>query len=168
MMKTTLAMLLLLLFVFLSKSSAADEDGPVYDLNSDELCPGVEYYVVPAIWGAGGGGLYLGKGRNQTCPYDVVQEKPALPVTFSPVDTKGGVIHGSADLNIRFIPPGPTACSQSTVWEVDSYDGSRGECEIGRYSSGFDPLIPLVLSDNELPFVFIKAGHEVLKQVVHI
>ncbi|KAK6253903.1 hypothetical protein QUC31_015623 [Theobroma cacao] len=201
MMKTTLAMLLLLLFVFSSKSSATDENGSVYHLNGDELRPGVEYYVVSAIWGAGGGGLYLGKGRNQTCPYDVVQEK-------------GGVIHEPTDLNISFIPPGPTACSQSTVWKVDSYDESRREwfvatggvegdpqalsslfkikgaggllyelafcpsvcescrkylcSEIGRYSSGFDPLIRLVLSDNELPFVFIKAGNEVLKQVVHV
>ncbi|EOX97588.1 21 kDa seed protein, putative [Theobroma cacao] len=130
MMKTTLAMLLLL-FVFSSKSSATDENVPVYDVNGDEVRPGVQYYVVSAIWGAGGGGLYLGQGRNKTCPYDVAQERSDLvrgiPVTFSTVDTEGDVIHESTDLNIKFIRPQPTACSPSTVWKVDCYDESGGE-----------------------------------------
>ncbi|KAK6240715.1 hypothetical protein SCA6_006104 [Theobroma cacao] len=137
--------------------------------------------------------------------------RQGIPVIFSPVDTKdNGVIRESTDLNIKFIPPGPTACSQSTVSMMDSYDESRGHwfvttggvegdpyalsslfrikggvsyklaycpsvcdsCEqylckeIGKYSSGLDSQLRLVLKDNGWPLVFVKADDELLKQVV--
>ena len=40
---------------FLGVADAANE--PVLDIDGEELQTGVEYYVVSAIWGAGGGGL---------------------------------------------------------------------------------------------------------------
>ncbi|XWS40231.1 hypothetical protein CRYUN_Cryun18bG0122400 [Craigia yunnanensis] len=104
MMKNTIAMLLVLLFVFSSKSSAIDETDPVLDSN----------------------------GRNQTCPYDVFLERNhrlllGIPMTFSPVDTKVGVIYELTDLYIKFMPREATGCPQSTVWKLDKYDESSGE-----------------------------------------
>ena len=61
-MKTTIASVFLLFVFSITKSShlfglanAANE--PVLDIDGEELQTGVEYYVVSAIWGAGGGGL---------------------------------------------------------------------------------------------------------------
>ena len=60
-MNTITAAVLLLVFVFSTKScflGVADaENEPVLDIDGEELQTGVEYYVVSAIWGAGGGGL---------------------------------------------------------------------------------------------------------------
>ena len=111
-MKTTIAMLLVLLFVFSSKSSATYETDPVLDSNGEELRPGVKYYVVSTLWGFSGGGLTLREGRNQTCPDDVFLERNDRVLTFSPVDTTTGVIYKSTDLYIKLMHREATGCPQ--------------------------------------------------------
>ncbi|KAJ0771240.1 putative proteinase inhibitor I3, Kunitz legume, kunitz inhibitor STI-like superfamily [Helianthus annuus] len=59
------------------------------------------------------------------CPLDVVQEnfelENGLPLTFTHVDPKKGVIRESTDLNIIF--SASSICIQSNVWMIEEYDG---------------------------------------------
>ncbi|KAA8518072.1 hypothetical protein F0562_015546 [Nyssa sinensis] len=107
------------------------EPDPVLDIAGKKLRtgPGVEYYILPVIRGSGGGlTLASSRTRNHSCPLDVVQEKHevdnGLPLTFSPVNPKKGVVEVSTDLNVKF--SGATICVQSTVWKLD-LDESIGQ-----------------------------------------
>uniref|UniRef100_A0A2N9F5V6 Uncharacterized protein n=1 Tax=Fagus sylvatica TaxID=28930 RepID=A0A2N9F5V6_FAGSY len=95
------------------------------DLAGEKLRTGVDYYILPVIRGRGGG-LTLASTRNKTCPLDVVQEQHeisnGLPLTFSSVNPKKGVVRVSTDLNIKF--SAATICVQSTVWKLDKFDES--------------------------------------------
>nr|AAV41233.1 putative 21 kDa trypsin inhibitor [Theobroma bicolor] len=133
-MKTATAVVLLLL-AFTSKSYffgvANAANSPVLDTDGDELRTGVRYYVVSSIWGAGGGGLALGRATGQSCPEIVVQRRSDLdngtPVIFSNADSKDGVVRLSTDINIEFVPIRDRLCSTSTVWKLDNYDNSAGK-----------------------------------------
>ncbi|XP_021292138.1 21 kDa seed protein-like [Herrania umbratica] len=132
-MKTATAVVLLL-FALASKSYffgvANAADSPVLDIDGDELRTGVEYYVVSAIWGAGGGGLALGRATGQSCPEIVVQrgfDDDGIPVIFSNADSKDGVVRLSTDVNIEFLPLRDRLCLTSTVWKLDNYDPSTGK-----------------------------------------
>ncbi|KAF5739580.1 tumor-related protein [Tripterygium wilfordii] len=117
------ALLFLFLSIFALKYSGAADSGldPVLDINGDKLQTGVEYYILPVVRGRGGG-LTLDSFGNEKCPLDVVQEKQevsnGLPLTFSPVNVKQGVVRVSTDLNIKF--SASTICVQSTVWKLDN------------------------------------------------
>ncbi|XP_022737266.1 21 kDa seed protein-like [Durio zibethinus] len=134
-MKTIAAAVLLLFFVFSTKScflgvaNAANE--PVFDTDGDELRTGVEYYVVSSIRGAGGGGLDLGSSPNQICPKFVVQRGLDMefgrPVVFYPVDANDSVVHQSTDVNIVFLPSIDPYCRTTTMWKLDNYDHSSGK-----------------------------------------
>ncbi|WOG93906.1 hypothetical protein DCAR_0313194 [Daucus carota subsp. sativus] len=116
------------LLVALSTCSLAAADAspdPVRDMDGDILRPGVDYYILPGVRGMGGG-VTLGSTRNESCPLDVVQEtfetdNGNLPLSFTMVDPKKGVIRESTDLNVEF--NGVTICIQSLVWKLDNYDG---------------------------------------------
>ena len=133
-MNTITAAVLLLVFFFSTKScflgvaNAANE--PVLDTDGDELRTGVEYYVVSAIWGAGGGGLDLGSPIDQ-CPKFVVQKSLdtdfGRPVVFYPVDTNDSVVYQFTDVNIQFRPAIDPYCRTSTTWKLDNYDNSSGK-----------------------------------------
>ncbi|XVF45577.1 hypothetical protein PTKIN_Ptkin02bG0217300 [Pterospermum kingtungense] len=134
MMKTAIAILLLLIFVFSSSNSVAAHDYAVLDINGDELRMGQDYYIVSA-WGSGGG-VNLFKERNQTCPDQVVGEKcdylPGTPVTFSNPNTDSTddhPVYTSTEINIKFNDVElPTLCSdRSMVWKVGDYDESTGQ-----------------------------------------
>nr|AAV41232.1 putative 21 kDa trypsin inhibitor [Theobroma grandiflorum] len=133
-MKTATAVVLLL-FAFTSKSYlfgvANAANSPVLDTDGDDLQVGVQYYVVSSIWGAGGGGLDLGRAIGQSCPEIVVQRQSDLvlgtPVIFSNADSKDGVVRVSTDINIEFVPIRDRLCSTSTVWKLDNYDNSAGK-----------------------------------------
>ncbi|CDP18338.1 unnamed protein product [Coffea canephora] len=120
-MKKLLLFLSFLLFnSFLS--FAAEEPNPVLDINGEEIRPGVEYHIVSAIFGGGGGGVTYGKGPgNQICPLAVVQALSDLnrghPVSFTPVNPEEGVVRVSTDLNIKF-SPFINFCRGSNVWKV--------------------------------------------------
>ena len=131
----TATVVVLLLFAFTTKSCffgvAKAANKPVLDIDGDELRAGVEYYVVSSIWGAGGGGLALGRTTDQKCPEIVVQRGSDLdngiPVIFSNLDTNDDVVRLSTDSNIEFVPRRDRLCLTSTVWKVDNYDHSTGK-----------------------------------------
>ncbi|KAK6261432.1 hypothetical protein QUC31_007248 [Theobroma cacao] len=133
-MKTTIAAALLLsLFAiqsdFFGVANATNK--PVLDTDGEELRTGVEYYVVSALWAAGGGGLALGRSRNQSCPDIVVQRRSELdygiPVIFSPVKPNDVFIRVSTDLIIEFVPLRDSLCLTTAVWKLDDYDQSTGK-----------------------------------------
>ncbi|XWS60890.1 hypothetical protein CRYUN_Cryun07bG0076800 [Craigia yunnanensis] len=131
----TATVVVLLLFAFTTKSyffgvaNAANK--PVLDIDGDELRAGVEYYVVSAIWGAGGGGLALGRTADQKCPEIVVQRGSDMdngtPVILSNLNTNDNVVRRNTDINIEFVPRRDKLCRTSTVWKVDNYDFSTGK-----------------------------------------
>ncbi|KAE8714228.1 21 kDa seed protein [Hibiscus syriacus] len=96
-----------------------------------ELRTGVEYYVKSAIWGAGGGGLAIGRSSKRPCPEIVVQRLSdmdnGIPVIFSNANTSDRVVRLSSDVNIEFFPLRDRLCMKSTVWKLDNYDGSAGK-----------------------------------------
>ncbi|KAM7469019.1 hypothetical protein LguiA_007202 [Lonicera macranthoides] len=122
-MKTTL-LFLLIAFSTISLSAADVLPNPVLDVTGKILRSGIDYYVLPVFRGKGGG-LTLASTGKEPCPLYVVQEKyeikNGLPLTFTPIDPKKGVIRVSTDLNIKFSDA--TKCDQSTTWKVD-YDKS--------------------------------------------
>ncbi|XVE58837.1 hypothetical protein DITRI_Ditri04bG0201100 [Diplodiscus trichospermus] len=131
----TATVVVFLLFAFTTKSYffgvATAANKPVLDIDGDELQAGVEYYVVSAIRGAGGGGLALGRTKDQKCPEVVVQRRSDMdsgtPVKFSNSDTNDDVIHLSTDINIEFLPIRDRFCHTSTVWKLDNYNPSTGK-----------------------------------------
>ncbi|KAJ4828765.1 hypothetical protein Tsubulata_035421 [Turnera subulata] len=126
------ALLIILPFLLFSLATkpllgeAAEEPEAVRDLNGDKLRAGIDYYILPVVRGRGGG-LTMGSRGKQTCPLDVVQDRyevsKGLPLTFTPVNPKKGVIRVSTDLNIKF--SAASTCVQSTVWKLDNYDEWR-------------------------------------------
>ncbi|KAM7469014.1 hypothetical protein LguiA_007197 [Lonicera macranthoides] len=120
-MKTAL-LFLLIAFSTISLSAADASPDPVLDITGKILRSGIDYHVLPVFKGKGGG-LTLASIGKEPCPLDVVQEKyefkDGLPLTFTPVDPKKGVIHVSTDLNIKFSTA--TKCHQSTTWKIN-YD----------------------------------------------
>ncbi|KAA8522732.1 hypothetical protein F0562_009106 [Nyssa sinensis] len=127
-MRTTLLLLSFFLFAFSANpllGVADDAPNPVLDVAGNTVQTGVDYYILPAIRGTGGG-LTLASNRNgSNCPLDVVQEQKevdnGLPLTFSPV-TKEGVVREITDQNIKF--SAATICAQSTVWQLGDFDES--------------------------------------------
>ncbi|MGI4297463.1 Kunitz family serine protease inhibitor, partial [Klebsiella pneumoniae] len=121
---------LFLSFLLLGTASAAPS--PVLDTDGKKLRAGTDYYILPVFRGMGGGLTLASTGRNGTtgtgCPLDVVQAPyevdHGLPLIFTPVDPKKGVIRVSTDHNIKF--SAATICAQSTVWRLDS-DESIGQ-----------------------------------------
>ncbi|KAD5961932.1 hypothetical protein E3N88_13405 [Mikania micrantha] len=117
-------LILLLLFSTISLSIAQPSPDPVLDIDGNLVRSGTEYYILPVFRGRGGG-VTLASTRNETCPQDVVQEgqevDSGLPLTFTPVDPKKGVIRESTDLNIVF--SAASICFQSNVWNLEEYEG---------------------------------------------
>ncbi|KAE8716983.1 Trypsin inhibitor [Hibiscus syriacus] len=78
---------------------------PVLDISGKILRTGTNYYILLVFHGRGGG-LTLASSGNNTCPLDVVQEQlevsNGLLVTFTPFNTKKGVIRVSTNQNIKF------------------------------------------------------------------
>ena len=133
MIKTAIVLVLpIFLFAIMTMiplHGAADSaPDPVLDLAGEKLRTGVDYYILPVIRGRGGG-LTLASTRNKTCPLDVVQEQHevsnGLPLTFSSVNPKKGVVRVSTHLNIKF--SAATISVQSTVWKLDNFDESTGQ-----------------------------------------
>ncbi|KAI3793481.1 hypothetical protein L1987_36100 [Smallanthus sonchifolius] len=116
--------LVLFLSTLISFSLCQESPDPVRDIDGNLLRSGTEYYILPVVRGMGGG-LTLGATRGELCPLDVVQENQevdnGLPLTFTPVNPKKGVIRESTDLNIIF--QAQSICVQSNVWGLVKYEG---------------------------------------------
>ncbi|OIT29953.1 PREDICTED: kunitz trypsin inhibitor 2-like [Nicotiana attenuata] len=104
--------------------SAGPSPSPVLDTNGDKIRAGSNYFVLPVIRGRGGGLFPSNVKQNNTCPRDIIQEshevQQGLPVVFTPVEPKKGIIRLSTDLNVRFFTP--TICARETIWKLGTYD----------------------------------------------
>lgn len=108
-------------------SSASEAPDPVLDTAGKKLRAGALYYIWPVY---PTGGLLLDHPENKTCPLEIVQAStnqpyPGIPVSFSPIYPKKGVVRVSTDLNILF-DKAYTPCPESHWWRVDVYDPSTG------------------------------------------
>ena len=108
---------------YLPRVAATAAPEPVLDVTGKILRTGTSYYILPVIRGRGGG-LKMASTVRRTCPLDVVQDRyeasNGLPLKFTPVNTKKGVVRVHTDLNIRF--SAGSICHQSTAWKLDNYD----------------------------------------------
>ncbi|XP_027123975.1 kunitz trypsin inhibitor 5-like [Coffea arabica] len=127
-MKISLIFMISFLPLFISivsSFSSAAEPQPVLDIAGNMLRTDLYYYILPAkVRGMfRGGGLTLSSIGNDTCPVGVFQElseqRNGIPLTFSPLKPKDGVVRISTDLNIEFAYP--ETCGESPVWRVDNY-----------------------------------------------
>ncbi|XP_027123980.1 kunitz trypsin inhibitor 2-like [Coffea eugenioides] len=127
-MKISLLFIISFLLFFIStvsSFSSAAEPEPVLDIDGNVLRTNHYYYILPAkVRGRfRGGGLTLSSIGNDTCPVGVFQElseqRNGIPLTFSPVKPRYGVVRTSTDLNIQFAYP--ETCGESPVWRVDNY-----------------------------------------------
>lgn len=136
-MKTNTSLLLSLLFIALTalkphtNVAAESAPDPVRDIDGKILRSGVDYYILPVIRGRGGG-LTMASVGKENCPLHIVQEQNelsnGLPLTFTPVNPKKGVIRVSVDHNIKF--SSGNICGQSTLWNLQ-YDESAGRWVVG-------------------------------------
>ena len=128
-MKTTL--LALVLLIALSTKPLLGAAGPapeqVVDTSGKKVRAGINYYIVPASPNVGGLSL-ASIGDRWTCPLDVVPVDgyQGLPLVFTPVNAKKGVVRVNTDLNIYF-PDFLDCPDYSTVWKLKDYDYSTGQ-----------------------------------------
>ncbi|CAI9294278.1 unnamed protein product [Lactuca saligna] len=94
------------MFSIISLSMGQPSPSQVRDLDGHKVRSGTKYDILPVIRGMGGGVTH-GSTRNESCPLDIVQANQELdngmPLTFTPVNPKKGVIRESTDLNIIFL-----------------------------------------------------------------
>lgn len=118
--------LILVILSTLSLSSCLFRPTPIRDTNGNILRSDTTYYILPATYGGGGGGLTLARGSGQLCPLEVVQEvseeRTGLPLNFIPAN-KDGIVRENIDLNIKFSEP--NTCAPNTVWRVNLFNGQR-------------------------------------------
>ncbi|KAJ7975437.1 Kunitz-type trypsin inhibitor [Quillaja saponaria] len=118
-MKPALFVLSFFFFVLTTKPLVASAE-TVLDIDGEPLQWGVNYYILPAFRGFGGG-LNLGTINNNTiCPLYVNQEGLEIsngrPFLFSSVFSKFLFVTTSTDLQIK--SSGITVCIQSMVWKL--------------------------------------------------
>ncbi|KAH0689882.1 hypothetical protein KY289_017240 [Solanum tuberosum] len=134
-MKSVVLLISFLLAFWCSCTCATTTPNPVLqvvrDINGDILTPDSRYFVVSAIRGAGGGGVFRGIGAghdaNFVCPFQVVQSGrdlyKGMPVIFKPKAAKQVEITESSDVNIEFYIDNPSGICNNTVWEVEGFPG---------------------------------------------
>ncbi|KAK8590150.1 hypothetical protein V6N13_088931 [Hibiscus sabdariffa] len=129
-------------FLFLGSSIASDEPEAVVDTSGQVLRAGVNYYVVPAVHGHGGGFGLNSASNLSLCPLFVVQEQlegtHGLPLYFSPVavSVEQSVVRESTDVKVTF--NAPTICIQGTLWLL-VYDGSIQMFAVGTHEVDGNP-----------------------------
>ncbi|KAF3651563.1 putative protein sym-1-like [Capsicum annuum] len=98
---------------------AQDVREPVLDVSGNAVRTGVNYFILPAGRG-NGGGLHVASIRNRTNPLVVSQnaDESALgsSLQFSPVDPKENTVRLSTDMNVKFTSM--VISDSSTVWRI--------------------------------------------------
>ncbi|XP_054800526.1 miraculin-like [Prosopis cineraria] len=116
---------LILLFVALSTKpllgAAAKAPEAVVDTLGKKLLAGSNYHIIAADPSQNGVGITV-PSSGECILHVVVAQDLGLPISFTPVNPKKGVIRISTDLNIQF--NADIDCPQSSVWRLDDYDGS--------------------------------------------
>ncbi|MCD7449788.1 hypothetical protein HAX54_001525 [Datura stramonium] len=100
---------------------AQDVSEPVLDVSGNAVRTGVNYFILPAARG-NGGGLQVASIRNQTNPLVVSQNADesviGVNLQFSPVDPKENTIRISTDMNVKFTSM--SISDSSTVWRINT------------------------------------------------
>jgi hypothetical protein len=114
---------------FLCSSQASPEQ--VVDITGKNLRANTYYNVLlsmPYTNCKSPEGLGLSSNIDQPCPLDVivVSRYERLPIRFTPLNPKKGVIRVSSDLNIMF--RSNSSCPyHTTVWKLDRFEISNGK-----------------------------------------
>ncbi|KAH0705367.1 hypothetical protein KY290_012106 [Solanum tuberosum] len=132
-MKIILLLLFSLAFLLLFTLASSTNNIPnqafrtIRDIEGNPLNKNSRYFIVSAIWGAGGGGVRLANLGNQgqnDCPTSVVQSHNDLDngiaVYITPHDPKYDIISEMSTVNIKFYLDSPT-CSHFTMWMVNDF-----------------------------------------------
>ncbi|CAA7043115.1 unnamed protein product [Microthlaspi erraticum] len=125
MKKPTLSFIILTVTVLTAASAADDVSSQVLDIAGHPVQSNVQYYIIPAKTGTGGG--LIPSSRNSKTDdlclnLDIVQSSspfvPGLPVTFSPLNTKTKLVQLSTSLSLEFDYT-VWLCPESKVWRID-------------------------------------------------
>ncbi|XP_061351734.1 kunitz-type trypsin inhibitor-like 1 protein [Gastrolobium bilobum] len=105
----------------------------VTDTNGNPIFPSGRFYILPAIFGAAGGGVRLGQTGNSNCSVTVLQDYSevinGLPVKFSIPGVSTGIIFTGTPLDIAFEEK--PECAESSKWVVVVDDFPREWVGIG-------------------------------------
>uniref|UniRef100_A0A1J3GB44 Bark lectin isoform 2 n=1 Tax=Noccaea caerulescens TaxID=107243 RepID=A0A1J3GB44_NOCCA len=127
MKKPTISFITLtVLSAVLTPASAADAvSSHALDIAGHPVQSNVQYYIIPAKTGTGGGLIPSSRNSNtdDLClNLDIVQSSspfvPGLPVTFSPLNTKTKLVQISTSLSLEF-DYAVRLCPESKVWRID-------------------------------------------------
>lgn len=134
---TSLALCFLLIALTTNLPLAFSQDvEQVKDSNGNPIFPGGRFYILPAIFGAAGGGVRLGQTGNSTCPVTILQDysevENGLPVKFTIPGISPGIIFTNiTSLDISFQEDKPD-CAGSSKWVVvDGDDFPKSYVGIG-------------------------------------
>jgi hypothetical protein len=128
-MKSTL-LAFVLLYAFLNSQPTLGtldfSNDQVVDILGKKLRANANYYIIPVIpISSAGASLGLASiGKKFPLDVVVVNKYQGLPLAFTPINSKKGVIRVSTDLNIKFSSRTSNA-KHSTVWTLDDYDFSK-------------------------------------------
>lgn len=110
-----------LLAALLSATFSPVKAEDVLDVSGNAVRTAVNYYILPAGRG-NGGGLQVASIRNRTNPLVVSQNADAsvigVSLQFSPVDPKENTVQLSTDMNVKFTSM--VISDSSTVWTINT------------------------------------------------
>lgn len=119
-------MLYFLLALTAVLAATTNAGAPIRDTDGDTIEFDSYYYVLP-VGKSRGGGLTLSDRDGRRCPLDVVQTSSkrdkGLPVKFSSLRSRAGVVTESADLQI-VVDVRDRSCARSTYWWIKEPENS--------------------------------------------
>nr|ABG26224.1 sporamin A [Ipomoea x leucantha]ABG26226.1 sporamin A [Ipomoea x leucantha]ABG26228.1 sporamin A [Ipomoea x leucantha]ABG26233.1 sporamin A [Ipomoea trifida] len=133
---------------------------PVLDINGDEVRAGGNYYMVSAIWGAGGGGLRLAHLDTMSkCASDVIVSPNDLdngdPITITPAaaDPESTVVMASTYQTFRFNIATNKLCVNNVNWGIQ-HDSASGQyfLKAGEFVSDNSNQFKIEVVDANLNF----------------
>lgn len=132
-MKNTLLSFLLLIALSSQPLHGSSQASPeqVLDIKGKSLRANTYYNVLlsmPYTNCKSPDGLGLSSNIDHPCPLDiiVVSRNQSLPIRFTPLNPKKGVIRVSSDLNVMF--RSNSSCPyHTTVWKLDRFDVWKGK-----------------------------------------
>ncbi|MQI32227.1 hypothetical protein EI016_23840 [Escherichia coli] len=138
---------------------AASSETPVLDANGDEVRAGGNYYMVSAIWGAGGGGLRLVRldSSSNECASDVIVSRSDFdngdPITMTPANPEATVVMPSTYQTLRFNIKTNKLCVNNVNWGIQ-HDSASGQyfLKAGEFVSDNSNQFKIEVVDPNLNF----------------
>ncbi|XP_019176049.1 PREDICTED: sporamin A [Ipomoea nil] len=138
--------------------AAASSETPVLDANGDAVVAGGNYYMVSAVWGAGGGGLRLARlDMMSKCASDVIVSPSDLdngdPITITPAAAEATVVMPSTYQTFRFNVATNKLCVNNVNWGIQ-HDGASGQyfLKAGEFVSDNSNQFKIEVVDANLNF----------------